>query len=299
VTDLPYITGKSGFVGSHFPVDCKALVDTDGKLDLRDRDQVARAVARVPKWGTVVHLAAQAFVPRSFDDPRETFDINFLGTLNLLEALKAKGFSGRFLQVGSGDIYGLVDEADMPIVEEQPLRPRSPYGVSKVAAEALVHQWAVSGCGFECVMARTFNHIGPRQSPRFAVADFAKQIIAIKQGRQSHTMSVGDIDTTRDFTDVRDVVDAYLTLVERGKNGAIYNVCSGQELSLRKIIKRLAELAGTTVDIQIDESRLRKSEQRRVRGSYKKLAQDTGWQPKKPLDKTLSDILECWENEDT
>src|SRR5262249_48752052 len=148
----------------------------------------------------VIHLAAQSFVPASFAHPLETYEINFLGTYSLLEALKAAGFKGRFLFVGSGDAYGVVRPEDLPIGEEHPLRPRSPYAVSKAAAEALCYQWSRSE-SFEIVMTRSFNHIGPGQSDRFVVSDFARQVVEIRKGQRRPQISTGDIEVTRDFTD--------------------------------------------------------------------------------------------------
>ena len=198
------------------------------------------------------------------------------------------------LFVGSGDTYGLVPETRLPITEDLPLRPRSPYAVSKVAAEALCYQWSQME-KFALVMTRSFNHIGPGQSERFVVSDFAKQVIEIKQGRRKPILSVGDIDVTRDFTDVRDAAAAYALLLERGGNGEIYNVCSGVERSVRSLLVRLLELANVEARIEQDPNRLRIGEQRRFRGSYEKLHRDTGWEPAISIDQSLLDILQNWE----
>ena len=263
------------------------------EVDLRDVDGVRLLVEEV-RPDAVIHLAAQSFVPASFERPVETFDINFSGTLNLLLALKDSGFQGRMLFVGSGDTYGLVSESRLPVTEEQPLRPRSPYSVSKVAAEALCYQWSQTE-SFTLAMTRSFNHIGPEQSERFAVSDFARQVIQIKMGRREPVLSVGDIDVTRDFTDVRDATAAYALLLERGCNGESYNVCSGVEHSLRSVLERLLQLANVEARIERDAARLRTFEQRRMRGSYEKLHQDTGWEPTITLDQSLKDILQNWE----
>ena len=196
--------------------------------------------------------------------------------------------------VGSGDSYGLVSETDLPITEALPLRPRNPYAVSKVAAEALCYQWSQTE-PFSLVMTRSFNHIGPGQSERFVVSDFAKQVIEIKKGRREPILNVGDIDVTRDFTDVRDAAAAYALLLERGHNGESYNVCCGAERSLRSLLERLLQLANVEARIVQDAARLRVSEQRRVRGSDAKLHRDTGWEPTITLDQSLNDILQYWE----
>ena len=289
------LTGSEGFVGSilkcHRP--CVPLADEDGNVDLRDADRLRRTVASIAP-DAVIHLAAQTFVPESFARPRETYEINFFGTLNLLEALKAAGFAGRLLFVGSGDSYGLVAPDELPIDEAQPLRPRSPYAVSKAAAEALCYQWSQSEA-FAIVMTRSFNHIGPGQSERFVVSDFARQVVEISKGLRPPLIRTGDIDVTRDFTDVRDVVQAYLLLLEQGKRGEVYNVCSGSEQSIRDVLIRLLQLAGVEAAVEQDPLRLRRAEQRRIYGSPRKLERDTGWARRYSLNTSLADILNDWE----
>ncbi|MBG9388876.1 GDP-mannose 4,6-dehydratase [Caenimonas aquaedulcis] len=293
------VTGLSGFVGSHFGSRVPGAVDLlDGAraADIRRRDEVVRAVAQA-RPDAVLHLAAQAAVPASFDDPAETYDTNFEGTLNLLMALRESGFRGRMLFVGSADIYGTVPEAELPITEGRPSRPLNPYAVSKVAAEALCYQWSQAG-PFEIVMARPFNHIGPRQSPQFAVSDFARQIAAGRRGRGPGKLVVGDIDTTRDFTDVRDIVRAYELLLKHGRNGEAYNVCSGVERSVRDVIAAMLAAAGADMPLEVDAHRLRKIEQRRMLGSFAKLQADTGWRPEIPFGQTLADTLNYWDEKE-
>ncbi|OCX71426.1 NAD-dependent dehydratase, partial [Acidithiobacillus thiooxidans] len=244
----------------------------------------------------VLHLAAQSFVPASFENPHETFDINLYGTLNLLEALQAAAFRGRMIFVGSGDTYGQVPEAALPVREDHPLHPRNPYAVSKVAAEALCYQWSQTS-SFEIVMVRPFNHIGPGQSPRFAIADFARQVTEIRLDRREPVLQVGDIDVTRDFTDVRDVVRAYALLLEKGRNGGIYNVCSGREYRIRDLLRQLLALAGIEATIEQDPVRLRRAEQRRMVASFDLLHQDTGWQPAIPMEESLQDLLNDWKEQ--
>jgi GDP-4-dehydro-6-deoxy-D-mannose reductase len=289
------VTGSDGFVGSLLMHErrCVRLADDGGNVDLRDADRVRRAVASIAP-DAVIHLAAQSFVPESFARPRETYEINFFGTLNLLEALKAAGFTGRLLFVGSGDCYGLVAPEELPIDEGRPLRPRSPYAVSKAATEALCYQWSQSEA-FVIVMTRSFNHIGPGQSERFVVSDFARQVVEIRKGLCAPVIRTGDIDVTRDFTDVRDVVKAYLLLLERGRRGEVYNVCSGLEQSIRGVLLRLLQLAGVEAAVEQDPLRLRRAEQRRICGSPRKLEQDTGWTRRYSLDTSLADILNDWE----
>ncbi len=286
------LTGANGFVGQTMQAALPCVPLPYG-LDLRDREALDAAIADI-RPDTVIHLAAQSFVPASFENSHETFDINFLGTLNLLSALQASGFSGRMLFVGSGDTYGLVPPEALPVREEQPLRPRNPYAVSKVAAEALCYQWSQTE-GFEVVMVRPFNHIGPGQSARFAIADFARQIVEIRLGRREPVLSVGDVDVTRDFTDVRDVVRAYLLLLTAGQNGEAYNVCSGVERSVRSLLEAMIALAGVHARIRQDPARLRPAEQRRMVASSTKLQRDTGWAQENSMEKSLKDLLNHWE----
>ncbi len=289
------ITGLSGFVGSHCAdrlPQARGLV-LDGKaIDIRDRGGVLAAVDAL-RPERVIHLAAQSFVPTSFDNPAETIEINVLGTLNLLQALRETGFKGRFLFVGTADLYGAVPEAELPVDEERALRPRNPYAVSKVAAEALCYQWSQTE-KFDVVMARPFNHIGPRQAPHFAASDFARQIVRISLGQAAPELVVGDIDVTRDFTDVRDVVRAYESLLDHGRSGEVYNVCSGVEHSLRDLVDSLQRLAGIDCRLVTDPARMRKAEQRRMRGSAAKLKTATGWTPSIEFDRTLQDMLTHW-----
>ena len=288
------LTGANGFVGKIMQA-VLPCVPLPAGLDLRDRAALNAAIAEIQP-DMVIHLAAQSFVPASFENPRETFDINFYGTLNMLEALQSIGFRGRMLFVGSGDTYGQVPEAAIPVREEHPLHPLNPYAVSKVAAEALCYQWSQTS-GFEIVMARPFNHIGPGQNPRFAITDFARQITEIRLGRRSPVLQVGDIDVTRDFTDVRDVERAYALLLEKGRNGGTYNVCSGREHSIRELLQRLIALAGVDARIEQDPARLRPAEQRRMVASFETLHRDTGWQPLIPIEQSLQDLLNDWEKQ--
>ena len=292
-------TGLSGFVGSHCAQQLGAVdLLHEGRLaDLRDRAEVAAAVGRI-RPDAVIHLAAQSSVAVSIEDPALTHQVNVEGTLNLLLALEAAGFHGRMLYIGSGDAYGAVPEGQLPITEAHPFEPLNPYARSKAEAEALCREWSRRG-PFEIVMARPFNHIGPGQSTQFAVADFARQIVACRDGKGPARLSVGDIDTTRDFTDVRDIVRAYGMLLQSGRNGEAYNVCSGVERSLREIIAELCGICGVRVDIEVNPLRLRPSEQRRMYGSFAKLDADTGWSPAVPFVQTLQDIVEYWHLKDS
>jgi GDP-4-dehydro-6-deoxy-D-mannose reductase len=296
------VTGRHGFVGSALAhrVQTDAafsdwiVVDTPGELDLRDPVATNDMVA-VAAPDAVLHLAAQSFVPDALRDPAATLQVNLFGTLNLLQALKRCGFRGRMIYAGTGDVYGVVPEDALPVAETRLPAPRNPYAVSKLAAEALCYQWTVTD-RMDVVLARPFNHIGWGQSERFVVSDFARQIVEIRQGRRKPVVAVGDIDVTRDFTDVRDGVHAYIALLASGSIGEIYNVCSGRETSIRAVLERLATLAGVEITIEQDPVRFRKSEQRRMCGDPAKIKRATGWEATTPLDDSLNEMLRYWES---
>lgn len=291
------VTGASGFVGGHVRQAIAAGRYGDWSFeapppgwDLRDEEAVRRLVRDVRPDG-VLHLAAQSFVPRSFEHPRETLEINVFGTLYLLQALREAGFAGRMLFVSSADVFGRVPEDELPVSERRQPEPRSPYGVSKFAAELLALQWQRTE-GMDVVVARPFNHIGPGQDAHFVLPSLARQIVAIERGQQAPVLEVGDIDTTRDFTDVRDVAAAYGAILDRGRSGATYLVGSGQERRIRDLLTEMCRLAGVSPEIRQDPAKLRPAEQRRMRADATLLATDTGWGPTIPLSTTLNDILE-------
>lgn len=292
-----FITGLSGFVGRHIKSHLEnheawQVISVPARYDLTDAKTLEGLWPEIPD--AVIHLAGQTFVPESFRDPARTLQINLLGTLNLLQALKARGFTGTFLYVSSGDVYGQVSEDQLPITEGHPPAPRNPYAVSKLSAELLSLQWGMSE-GWPVLVARPFNHIGPGQKDSFVIASAARQISRIKQGLQPARLQVGDIDVTRDFLDVSDVIAAYLALLDKGTPGQVYNICSGQEQSIRHLIEQLADIAQVDVQLIQDPTRLRRAEQRRVCGSQAKLRQATGWTPETTTQQSLRAILSDWE----
>lgn len=294
------ITGSSGFVG-RWCLDAlsdstrwEALGASDA-LDLRAPASIdAELAGRAPD--AVLHLAAQSFVPASFDDPRGTLEVNLLGTLNLLQALARTGFSGRFIHVSSADVYGAVAAGQMPITEARLPDPRNPYAVSKLAAEALCRQWHHSQ-GLDAIMVRPFNHIGPGQDARFAVSGLARQFARISRGLQPARIVAGDLEVSRDFTDVRDVIRAYFALLDAGASGELFNVCSGRPTPLREVVARLEEISGVRPEYVVDPTRLRPNEQRIAFGSAQRLRDATGWTPTLDLGQSLADIYHHWERE--
>lgn len=297
------VTGLTGFVGQAMrqylpdsPMAARVrLLGPASGFDLLDPLAVQGLVRESqPDW--VIHLAAQSHVPTSFKDPARTLQINTIGTANLLQALANEGFAGRLLYVSSADIYGAVGDDDLPVHETLPPAPRNPYAVSKAAAELLCLQWRRAH-GLDVVVVRPFNHVGPGQRPDFALSGFARDIAAIALNRQAARIIVGDLEVTRDFCDVRDVLDAYFLLLAQGHAGEIYNVCSEQEYLLRDLLQEMLVRAGVQAEIISDPARFRPAEQRRMCGSHAKITAHTGWKPHRVLTDTLDQLVDYWKKE--
>ncbi len=298
------VTGANGFVGRYL---CAALasrghtVIAAGRadrgedvlpLDLQDALNV-RGIVDLARADAVAHLAAQAFVPASLADPWYTHDVNAGGTLRILEALRAVrdagGPSARILIAGSAEVYGAHPPADYPLAETAALHPANPYAASKVAAEAYAVAAAAS-YRLDVVVTRAFNHIGPGQDARFAVASFAHQLARIAAGGNP-LLLVGNLDAERDFLDVRDVVNAYVALLEgAGEAGQIFNIASGRAVAMKEILRQLVTIARVGVEIRDDPTRLRPSDMPRVLGDAAKLRAATGWTPVISLPTSLRDV---------
>jgi GDP-4-dehydro-6-deoxy-D-mannose reductase len=294
------VTGHTGFVGrTLFDAQARDEIVPPGwrlaalpeGLDIRDPALAGLLREQAPD--AVLHLAAATSVDDSFRDPDACFDVNFRGTLNVLRSLRDARFAGRLLYVSSGDCYGALPEAVLPVPETTPLRPRNPYAVSKVAAEALCYQWSQTEA-MDVVIARPFNHIGPGQDERFAVASFCAQIARIGEGRAAPVVHAGNLHVSRDFSDVRDVLRAYFALLERGVRGEAYNVATGREVVLRDVLDRALALSGIDATVEVSAARQRPSEQLRVAADIGKIGRDTGWSPRIPLDRTLEETLQFW-----
>lgn len=292
------VTGGGGFVGRHVQAACSAggtlerwdVHATPHGSDIRDAREVRSWVEGI-RPDAVLHLAAQSFVPRSFDAPQETIEVNLLGTLNLLEGLKAIGFTGRMIYVSSGDVYGHVPDEALPVTEGRIPEPRSPYAVSKIAAEQLCLQHHRTEA-LDVIIARPFNHVGPGQGPQFVLPSLARQVVDIAEGRRQPVIEAGDIDTSRDFLDVRDVVAAYGAMLDNGMPGATYVVASGIERRVRDVLQDMCEIARISAEIRQDPARIRRAEQRRMVADASVLAQQTGWMPRISFERTLKDILQ-------
>lgn len=308
-----FITGATGFAGSHLVDlllaeghDLFALVHeatshqtlpshTQVHLvagDLLDPAGLADAVAQCQP-DVIFHLAGQAYPARSWTDPALTFAVNSGGTANLLRAAAEYG-RPRVVVVTSAEIYGPLSVADLPLTEKTPVRPRHPYGISKLAAGELTRVYW-ERYGLPAIEARPFNHIGPRQAAGFVVPDFASQLAAIRLGRQEPVIRVGNLDPERDFTDVRDVAAAYWRLATAGRPGEAYLICSGHSVSVRALLDGLIELSGVAVEVMVDERRLNPNDTPCLYGSYAKLEAHTGWRPTIPLRQSLADALADWE----
>ena len=309
------VTGITGFVGSHLAEWALAQgADVVGSVrwrsktehidhlrdritlvnsDLRDLSSV-RSLLEQARADYIVHLAAQSFVGASWETPMETLLTNAVSQMNLFEAIRQLGASARFLVIGSSEEYGLVYPDELPIRETNPLRPLSPYAVSKVTQDLMGFQYWKS-YGLDIVRTRAFNHTGPRRGDAFATSSFAKQIAEAEAGLREPVVLVGDLKPTRDFSDVRDIVRGYWALLERGTPGEVYNLCSGVDWSIERILNFLVSHSKLErVEVRPDPARLRPSDVPALRGSAEKIRHAVGWTPRIPLEQTLLDLLDYW-----
>jgi GDP-4-dehydro-6-deoxy-D-mannose reductase len=261
-------------------------------VDLKEPSSITHIIKELqPDW--VFHLAAQSSVKDSIDNPLETFQTNVMGTAHLLEAVRQQAPKARVLLVGSAEVYGVVDEKNLPVTEAHPLNPANPYAASKAAADLIGYQ-AFKTDGTSVIRMRSFNHIGPGQNAKFVASGFAKQIAAIEAGQQEPVIRVGNLETRRDFTDVRDITAAYHLAIQRGLPGAAYNLCSGQVYSIREILDHLLSISTISIDIESDPDRLRPSDVPVLSGDNTLFCSTTGWAPKRSIQQTLRDILNEW-----
>jgi GDP-4-dehydro-6-deoxy-D-mannose reductase len=241
----------------------------------------------------VYHLAAAASVRQSLTDPRETFRANVLGTHGLLEAVRQTALRPRILCVSSAEAYGESSREPTPLSEDRSLLPVTPYGSSKAAVEQVACRYTTD-YDLDIVRVRPFPHTGPRQSPQFALPDWARQLAEIEAGRRPPRLLVGNLEVRRDLADVRDVVIAYGAALARGETGAVYNVCSGRVLSLREVLAILTGLATLSVAVIQESDRQRSQDIDVLAGSYRALRLRAGWEPTIPLERTLRDLLAYW-----
>jgi GDP-4-dehydro-6-deoxy-D-mannose reductase len=309
------ITGISGFAGSHLAdyflevgghdiygtikwrsnrENIRHIEDRIKLLECDIKDSFAvKAALETAKPDQIFHLAAQSYVPFSWRVPQETLDNNVTGEINLFEGVRALGLEAKIHVAGSSEEYGLVHPEEIPIVEENPLRPLSPYAVSKVAQDLLGFQYFKS-YGMKIVRTRAFNHTGPRRGEVFVTSNFARQLVSIEKGEREPVMRVGNLDAVRDFSDVRDVVRAYAMALEKGTPGEVYNISSGKGIKIQDLLNMLIKLARVKVEIEQDPSRLRPSDVQLLVGSPEKFMKATGWKPEIPFEKTLIDLMDYW-----
>lgn len=290
------ITGGRGFVGTWLAQHLQSLGDEviaiDQEVEITDPSAVLAALTEAQP-DAVYHLAAMTHVGQSWDEPQRVYEVNILGTGALLAAARQCGSDPTVLLTSSAEVYGTVtDASQLPLTEDSPVAPLTPYAASKLASEALATQ-AVLGHGQRVIIARPFNHIGPGQSPNFAVAALSRRIAEAEQTGVP-TIAVGNLSARRDFTDVRDVVRAYRMLVESGEAGVVYNVASGHDVSIQEIVDGLLSLAGSAVGLEVDPALVRPVEVPVLRGSNERLRAATGWEPTLPLEETLRDVLAYW-----
>ena len=308
------ITGISGFVGSHLAefllergMEVYGTIRWRSKLDnikhiqdkielieadIKDAYSIQKTIDNVePDY--IFHLAAQSFVPTSWKAPSETVVTNIIGTLNLFEATRNSNSDPRIQVAGSSEEYGMVFPDELPIKETNPLRPLSPYAVSKVATDLLGYQYHQS-YGLKIVRTRAFNHTGPRRGEPFVSSNFAKQIAEIEKGLKPPVIHVGNLNAQRDFTDVRDIANAYWLSVQKCEFGEVYNICTGVARSIRSVLDLLLDMTNVKIEVKQDPERMRPSDVEILLCDCSKFRQRTGWEPKIAFEDTMKDLLDYW-----
>ena len=310
------ITGITGFAGSHLAEYILAnhpdvrvfgfvrwrsrmdnIVHIKDKVELHEADlkdviSLKKALAEIIP-DRIFHLAAQSYVLASWRLPAETFAINAIGQINLFEALLSLKLNPKIHIAGSSEEYGHVNPAEVPMKETNPLRPLSPYAVSKVAQDLLAYQYFRS-YGMKTVRTRGFNHTGPRRGEVFVTSNFAKQIAEIEKRKKEPVIHVGNLEAKRDFTDVRDIVRAYWLAAEKGEDGEVYNVGTGKAMAMKEMLDILLSLSKVKVKIKVDPERLRPSDVPILLSDSSKFVSLTGWKPRIPLERTFKDLLNYW-----
>lgn len=309
-----FITGIEGFVGHYLAqellnnghqvggsfIDVPAASDLTDKfklyqVDLRRPEQIDKALKDFCPQA-IFHLAAQSSPALSFKKPQETFEINLIGTVNLLESLRAANDKCRLILVSSCEVYGATD-SDKPLSEEQSYNPISPYASSKVFQEITCLQYFRT-YGLETLVIRPFPHTGPGQPYSFALPSFARQIAGIEKGRREPVITVGNLAARRDISDVRDVVRAYRLLAEKGRPGEIYNVSSGQAVSMEEALSLMLKMSTVFIKTETDPTLLRPADVPLLWGDPSKLKAETGWSPSFLLKDTLESLLDYWRKQD-
>lgn len=302
------IIGVNGFVGTYLSNELKSNgcrcygadlnienINSENieviKLDILNKEMVKEVLNDI-KPDYIINLAAISSVKLSWLIPQKTFEVNVTGTINILEAMKDLGLKSRLLLIGSSEQYGSIDYSTS-VSEECELKALNPYGISKATQEKLAIMYS-KAYGLDVLMVRAFNHIGPGQGKGFVVPDFASQLIDIEKGKLESIISVGNLSAERDFTDVRDVVRAYRFILEKGITTEIYNVGSGNAISIQSILDLLVLNCGKMVRVEVDYNKLRKIDTPKIECNNDKIKQQTGWSPIFNVEESLKDIMEYW-----
>jgi len=307
-----FVTGATGFVGRHF---LHLLKKTDHeifgicypdepemgrypseykirKIDIRSEKEVEEFV-KISEPDHVFHFAAVSNVGLSWKKRKETFEVNITGTLNLLEAVRRHASKARVLFISSSDVYGSVRSNFKPLKETDPIYPLSPYAFTKLTGEKLCRFYSEVE-NLNIITARSFPHTGPGQSPDFVCSDWANQIARIEKGLSPPLIKVGNVEIERDFVDVRDVVKAYFSLIEKGRKGEVYNVSSGQSISLKDILEILLKNSQVKIEVRKDETKMRKIDIPVLVGDNQKIRREISWTPRIPIKQTVLDLLQYW-----
>ncbi len=308
-----FVTGADGFVGVHL---IRNLLDHGHnviagvlsssanfimpvptvRFNLLDCDRLDRVIEEVKPEG-IIHLAAQSMVKLAWDNPAQTIAVNIIGTINLVNAVAKHARNAKIINVGSSEEYGLSGKLGKPLTEEDYCLPQNPYATSKLAAGQIVLQLANKE-KLRIIHVRPFNHFGPQQREGFVVSDFASQIAKIEKGLCPPIMYVGDLSAKRDFTDVRDIVEAYTLLLEKDVDVGIYNICSGIPHTAREILNIMLRECRSNIDIRINRDKMQPSSVPIFIGSAAKLHRATGWAPKGIFDNSIKSTLSWWLNQD-
>lgn len=288
------VTGAAGFAGGHLVEYLSSLgtpvIGWDRRhVDLLDRTAVRTAIQKLQP-SAVYHCAGAPHVAYSWEHNAQAFERNVLATHHMLDALRRAGLRVRVLIPGSAMVYAATHE---PLTEEHPLGPNSPYALSKLAQEELGMR-AIVEDGLEIVLTRSFNHTGPRQLPSFVAPGLARQFAMIEAGKSEPVVRIGNIESRRDLTDVRDTVRAYHLVMERGRPGVPYNICSGVSYAVAELLEGFKKRVPMPVRVEVDSELLRRNDPPVLLGSAALLHRDTGWSPQISLDRTLDDLLEYW-----
>lgn len=308
------ITGITGFVGSHLTefllskgfevcglsrwrsrtenIDSIRSKIKLIEADLLDLNSLQRAIKEVSPTH-IFHLGAQSYVAASLKSPVATLEVNIIGTCNLFEAVREAEIDPLIQVACTSDEYGLVKKNEIPIKETNPLRPLSPYAVSKIGVDYMSFFYSRT-YGMKIIITRGFSQTGPRRGEVFAESSFAKQIAEIEKGKKEPVIFVGNLDAQRDYTDVRDMVRGYLLAIEKCEQGEVYNICSGKAIKIKKVLDTLISLSKLKVEVKQDPTRMRPSDVLVFLGDNKKFIKQTGWKPLIPFERTMEDLLNYW-----